>query len=200
MTDDQKKLLVLGAVDRTITTWAYKSLRVGDKFAYDVDDLISEARLKVLEVCDHYQDKSMKEIISTSFVSVVNMFRSLSRRGYTERYDGIVVDLDSCFNLCDPTLLLDMFVDFGIPHLYAMLTSEERLVLNMLIDPPGVIIAEAERRCGRAAEVKITIDMIGDSLGFSKCKVKRLMDKIRGAIPSAVEYSSCFQVRIMDAS
>jgi hypothetical protein len=195
MTDNQKKLLVLGAVDRTITTWAYRSLRVGDKFAYDADDLISEARLKVLEVCDHYQDKSMKEVISAAFISVINMFRSLSRRGYTERYDGIVVDLDSCFNLCDPSLLLDMFVDFGIPHLYSMLTTEEKLVLNLLIDPPEVMVVEAERRCGRDAEVKITLDMIGDCLGFSKCKVRRLMDKIRDAVPAAVDYASCFQVR-----
>lgn len=182
---NRERLLVIGALDKYINNLARKT--IGSHLAMDTEDLISEGRIKVIEMVDKYEGKSFTELVSISIMAVRNMFTSIVRKRYSDRRTGTMIDLDEfAESIYNEDEVSELFLDHAITHLYGMLTKEERKVLSCLIDPPKKLIVKAQNRCGEAGkEVSITVGDIADYLGIGRCKVGRITDRIRNLIPEA---------------
>jgi DNA-directed RNA polymerase specialized sigma24 family protein len=180
--------VALNKFDRLI--WAL-AIRLGKGIeGMDVEDVVQEGRLKLFEILEHHGFKPEEEVAALFKRSLVNRIMDLRRAVKTEHQ--VVIDLEDMSNLVGDDNFTELFLKHYQEHLASMVTPEAALLLNQLLNPShDVLLAfhaqtlrrEHLQKQGFKVNVthKLTHQLVGQVLGFSSSKTKRLISQLQDA-------------------
>lgn len=155
------------------------------KFGFEVDDLCQEGRLKVIETVKEYPSLETSELIAVCVTSVKNLFTSLIRQSHRQKNCGIFLDLSEAYNIADHTALSNVYLDYAIGHLYELASTDARLVLDAVLDPPELLIERAILSCRR--NVRLRRGILADHLGLTRKRIAKVFEEIKDLIPQAAK-------------
>jgi hypothetical protein len=176
-----RRLLVLGKLDNQIR-WLAGHTHTGN-LCMDFDDLVQEGYTKVLTLVNdpRYGDKSLPDLISICYHSLVRFYFKLIRTSKAQANTGIVIDLEMAYDLFDPNYLDEVTVDFQISQLRELFDDTEIRIMECLIYPTQDLVDIAIRRAdGKSnTEVRITKAILADYLGMSRAAISRAISNMR---------------------
>jgi hypothetical protein len=177
MNGEVSKLLILGKVDSYIRSMSSRIRRNKE----EREDLISEGRLKVLEVIQKYPDLSVQELVSVCITALGNLYKVVLRTRSLVRNTGTIVDLEEAFYLADKDSLSQMFMDLQLRQLYEIFNGDERKILDCVMDPPEELVNMAREYYEKEfkVEVKLTRSILAEFLGMSKLQLREAIERMR---------------------
>lgn len=185
----------LSAYDTALTKfdrliWAL-SIRFGKGIeGTDVEDVVQEGRLKLLEILEHHGFKPEEEVAALFKRSFINRIMDLRRKVRPEH--DVMIDLDDLSHLMGDDEFSELFLTHYQEHLASMVSADAALLLGQLLDPSQDTLlayhAQSLRRehlqqQGFKVNVtrKLTHQLVGQVLGFSPSKTKRLITQLQVA-------------------
>lgn len=180
--------VALNKFDRLI--WAL-AIRFGKGIeGMDIEDVVQEGRIKLLEILEVHGFKPEAEVDALFKRSLVNRILDLRRKVKPEH--DVVIDLEDMSTLVGDDGFSELFLKHYQEHLASMVTPEAALLLTNLLDPSQDIIMAFRAQTLRREHLqkqgfkvnvthKLTHQLVGQVLGFSSSKTKRLITQLQDA-------------------
>lgn len=183
--------VALQKFDRLI--WAL-AIRFGKGIeGMDIEDVVQEGRIKLLEILESHGFKPEAEVDALFKRSLVNRILDLRRKAKSEH--DVVVDLEDMSQVIGDDGFSELFLKHYQEHLASMVSPEAALLLNNLLDPSHDILLAFHAQTLRREHLqkqgfkvnvthKLTHQLVGQVLGFSSSKTKRLITQLQAACVS----------------
>ena len=183
--DAVRKLLVLKKAEGHIIAASHKIIL--SNLAMDASDIQQEARLKILEVINHYPDKSIKEVVALSIRSLYNMINENLRISQRFKSYGEVVELTEAFNIHDERWIAETYCNIALHALREMLDKSEKQVFDAMLCTDADVAKFVTLYCEHQnRSVTVTVEAIAAYFGASRFMIYRILDSIKLKVPAAL--------------
>ena len=190
--DTTEKLILLGGVDEYIKNLSRKT-RV-DRLAMDWEDLVQAGRTKALEVMKTYDTMPAADLMPVLMKSLRRFYTNLIRKSSAECRNAITIDLSEAFNVSDTDQVKKIFLDLQLSQLRKLLTPQEILVLDCILEPPEDLmdlVFNEYKGTWKYTQVKITRRILAKYLGIKLNELRKTLSSIRAKFNLEYNLATC---------